>query len=79
MYVISVAVKIADEISKDKEVRRVMIFPDYQATLKTIQLDEPGPGQVLALRTINWGKRVDQYKHPTGVSLAFSAEGCGRQ
>jgi len=50
----SEAVKIADEISGRKEVRRVTIFTDSQATLRRIQSDEPGPGQVLALRTMNW-------------------------
>ena len=30
------------------------IFMDSQATLRRIQLDEPGPGQILALRTMNW-------------------------
>jgi ribonuclease HI len=54
MYAISEAVKIADEISRTKEVRAVTIFTNSQATLKRIQSDEPGPGQVLALRTMNW-------------------------
>jgi len=54
MYAMSEAVKIADEICGRKEVRRVTIFTDSQATLRRIQSDEPGPGQVLALRTMNW-------------------------
>jgi len=54
MYAISEAVRIVDEICREKEVRRVMIFTDSQATLRRIQSDEPGPGQVLVLRTMNW-------------------------
>jgi len=54
MYVMSEAVKIADEICEKKEVRRVMIFTDSEVTLRRIQSDEPGPEQVLALRTMNW-------------------------
>ena len=30
------------------------IFTNSQVTLRRIQSDEPGPGQVLALRTMNW-------------------------
>jgi len=51
MYAMSEAMKIADEISKEKEVTRV---PESQATLRRIQSDKPGPGQVLVLRTMNW-------------------------
>jgi len=54
MYEMSEAVKIANEICSKKEVRRVTIFTDSRATLRRIQSDEPGPGQVLALRTMNW-------------------------
>jgi len=54
MYAMSEAVKIADEICGKKEARRVTIFMDSQATLRRIQSDEPAPGQVLALRTMNW-------------------------
>jgi len=54
IYAMSAAVKIADEICWEKKVRRVTIFTDSQATLRRIQSDEPGPGQVLALRTMNW-------------------------
>jgi len=54
MYAIPEAVEIANEICGKKEVRRVTIFTDSQPTLKRIQSDEPGPGQVLALRTMNW-------------------------
>jgi len=45
--------KIADEMADRRKVTRVTVFTDSQATLKRIQLDEPGPGQVLALRTMN--------------------------
>jgi len=48
------AMKVADEMAEEKEITRVMVFTDSQATLRRIQLDEPGPGQVLVLRTINW-------------------------
>jgi ribonuclease HI len=54
MYAMSEAVKIADEICGKKEVRRVTVFTDSQATLRRIQSDEPGSGQALALRTMNW-------------------------
>jgi len=54
MYAMSEAMKIADEISSEREVERVMVFMDSEATLRQIQSDEPGPGQVLALRTMNW-------------------------
>jgi len=54
MYAMSEAVKIADEIGDKKEVRRVTIFTNSQATLQRIQSDEPGPGQALVLRTLNW-------------------------
>ena len=50
----SEAMKIADEMAERKEVTRVTVLTDSQATLKRIQSDEPGPGQVLALRTMNW-------------------------
>jgi len=49
MYAMSEAMKIADEMAERKEVTRVMVFTDSQATLRRIQSDEPGPGQVLAL------------------------------
>jgi len=54
MYAMSEAVKIADEISRNEEVRRVTIFTDSQATLQRIKSDKPGAGQVLALQTMNW-------------------------
>jgi len=54
MYAMSEAMKIADEMAEEKEVTRITVFTDSQATLKRIQSDEPGPGQVLALRTMNW-------------------------
>jgi len=58
MYAMSEAVKIADEICERKEVRRVTVFTDSPATLRRIQSDEPGPGQVLALRTMNWESKL---------------------
>ena len=53
MYAMSEAQKIANDICTEKGVRRVTIFTDSQATLRRIQSDEPGPGQELALRTMN--------------------------
>jgi ribonuclease HI len=58
MYAMSEAVKIADGICGKKEVRRVTIFTDSQATLRRIQSDEPGPGQALAFRTMNWESKL---------------------
>ena len=60
MYAMSEAVKIADEICGKKGVRRVTVFMDSQATLRRIQSDEPGPGQVLALRTMNWESELTE-------------------
>jgi len=54
MYAMSEAMKIADEMAEKEEVTRVTLFTDSQATLRRIQSDEPGPGQVLAQRTMNW-------------------------
>jgi len=54
MYAMSEAMKIADEKAEKEKFTRVTVFTDSQATLRRIQLDEPGPGQVLALRTMNW-------------------------
>jgi len=54
MYAMWEAMKVADEMAERKEVTRVTVFTDSQATLRRIQSDEPGPGQVLALRTMNW-------------------------
>jgi len=54
MYAMSEAMKIVDEMAGEKKVTKVMIFTDSQATLRRIQLDRRGPGQVLALRTMNW-------------------------
>jgi len=54
MYAMSEVMKIADAVGSEREVKRVTVFTDSQATLKQIQSDEPGPGQVLALRTMNW-------------------------
>jgi ribonuclease HI len=58
MYAMAEAVKIADEICREKEVRRVTIFTDSQATLRRIQSDEPGPWQVFALWTMNWERAI---------------------
>jgi len=54
MYATSEAMRIADEMAGKKKVTRVTVFTDSQATLRRIQSDEPGPEQVLALRTMNW-------------------------
>jgi len=54
MYAMSETMNKADELSSEREVKRVTVITDSQATLKQIQLDEPGPGQVLALWTMNW-------------------------
>jgi len=44
MYAMSEAMKVADEMAERKEVTRVTVFTDSQATLRRIQSDEPGPG-----------------------------------
>jgi len=49
MYAMSEAMKIADEKAEKEKFTRVTVFMDSQATLRRIQSDEPGPGQVLAL------------------------------
>jgi len=54
MYAISEAMKIADEMAEEKKFTRVTVFTDSQATLRQIQSDEPEPGQVLVLWTMNW-------------------------
>jgi len=54
MYAMSEAMKIVDEKAEKEKFTRVTVFTDSQATLRRIQSDEPGPGQVLALRTMNW-------------------------
>jgi len=54
MYAMSEALKIANDICNKEEVRRVSVFTDSQATLRRIQSDEQGPGQVLAARTRIW-------------------------
>jgi len=54
MYAMSETMKVVDEMAERKEVTRVPVFTDSQATLRPIQSDEPGPGQVLALLTMNW-------------------------
>ena len=47
MYAMLEVMNIAEEISGDKEVLRVTVFTDSQATLTQVQWDEPGPGEVL--------------------------------
>jgi len=54
MYAMSEAMKVVDEKAEKEKVTRVTVFTDSQATLRRIQSDEPRPGQVLALRTMNW-------------------------
>jgi len=60
MYAMSEVMKIADDMAGEKEVTRVTVFMDSQATLKRIQSDEPGPGQVLVLRTMNWADALQR-------------------
>jgi len=43
MYVMSEAMKIADEMAEVKEVTRVTFLTDSQATFRQVQSDEPGP------------------------------------
>ena len=50
----SEAMKITDKMAEEREVARVTVFTDSKATLRRIQLDKPGPAQVLPLRTMNW-------------------------
>jgi len=57
MYAMSKAMKVADEMAEGKEVTRVTVFTDSQATLKRIQSDEPGSRQVLAV-TVQEGTKV---------------------
>jgi len=54
MYAMLEAMKVADEMAEEKELTRVTVFTDSQATLRRIQSDEAGQGQVLALQTMNW-------------------------
>jgi ribonuclease HI len=54
MYAVSGAMKIAEVMCKKKDVRRVTVFTDSQATLRRLQSNEPEPEQALALRTIKW-------------------------
>jgi len=54
MYVMSEAIKVVDEMAEEKDITRVTVFTDSQATPRRIQLDKPGPGQVLVLRTMKW-------------------------
>jgi len=54
IYAMSEAMKVADERAEKEKFAKVKVFTDSQATLRRIQLDGPGPGQVLVLRTMNW-------------------------
>jgi len=58
MYAMSEAMKVADEMAERNEVTRVTVFTDSQATLRRIHSDEPGQGQVLALRTMMWANSL---------------------
>ena len=44
MYAMSEAMKVADEMAERKEVTRVTVFTDSQATLRRIQSDQPVTG-----------------------------------
>jgi len=44
MYAMSEAMKIADEMAEEKEVTRVTVYTDSQATLRRIQSDQPVTG-----------------------------------
>ena len=48
MYAMSDAMKVADEMAERKEVTRVTVVTDSQATSKRIQSDDPGPGVTAA-------------------------------
>jgi len=50
----SEVMQVADEKAEREKFTSVTVFTDSQATLRRIQSDEPGPAQVLALRTMNW-------------------------
>jgi len=54
MNAMSKAMKIAGEKAEKENFTRVTVLTDSQATLRRIQSDEPGAGQVLAPRTMNW-------------------------
>ena len=60
MYAMLDAVKIVDQICKEKEVRRVTVFTDSKATLLHIQSDQPGPCQALALKNVNWERELSE-------------------
>ena len=63
------AIQIADEMAETEEVTRVTVFTDSQATLRLIQSDEPGPGQVVALRTMNWADALARKNIPVQYLL----------
>jgi hypothetical protein len=69
MYAMSKTIKIVYEISNEQKVERVMVFMDSQVTLKLIQLDEPGPGQALELRMMNWKDALLR----TNIQVEFQA------
>jgi len=50
MYALLEAAKIVEEIFRKKEIMAVTIFTDSQAAVRRIQSDQPGLGQVSALR-----------------------------
>jgi hypothetical protein len=72
MYAMSEAVRIAEEISEEREVRRVTVITDSQATLRRIQLDEHQ--QKTSPSGRNGSVRVDalrqsRQRHPGGGLL----------
>lgn len=52
MDAVAEAVKIAENICRKQAVTAAMVFTDSQTSLTRIQLDQPGPEQVLALQTM---------------------------
>lgn len=58
MYAIWDKMRIMEEICGTQEVTAVTIFADAQTYLKWIQLDDPWPGQVLAIRIMKWECKV---------------------
>jgi ribonuclease HI len=53
MNAMSEAVIIEDDFCEKNEVTKVTVFMDSQGTLRRIQSNKPGPGQAMALRTMN--------------------------
>jgi len=58
LYAVAEAMKFTEESCEREEVRIVTVFTDSQATLRRIQSDQPGPGQVLALWTMRWESKL---------------------